>query len=144
MERQKVTNYHDEEDRRLKALLKQLDDEEAERLRRLGVDDGQKYEHFADGNVDVSHFSSVEFDMKCDELFETAPIVFVPKKGENYELERFMEKLIEMHNITIPIIHVKGQIYLVGCSKQIIQFTNDNVVLKIGGGYQVFDEYIPA
>jgi hypothetical protein len=91
----------------LKALLKQLDDEEAERLRNLGVDD-QKYEHFADGNVDVSHFSSVEFDMKCDELFETAPIPFVAKKGDNYEMERYMEKLIEMHGITIPIIHVKG------------------------------------
>ena len=141
-ERKKVTDYHEEEDRRLKMMLKQLDDEEAERLRKLGND--SKFEHFADGNVEVSHFSSVEFDMKCDELFETAPIPFVAKKGDNYQCEKMMERLIEMHHITIPIIHVKGQIYLVGCSKSIIQYTNDNVVLKIGGGYQVFDEYIPA
>ena len=46
--------------------------------------------------------------MKCKELFDTAPIPFVAKKGPNYECEKFMEKLIEMHDITIPIIHVKG------------------------------------
>ena len=131
----------------MRRLLKDLDDEEAERLRRLKKfidDDDTKYEHYAEGDVDVSHFSSVEFDMKCDELFETAPIPFVAKKGENYECEKWMERLIEENQITIPIIHVKGKIYLVGSSKSIIQYTNDNVVLKIGGGYQKFDEYIPA
>jgi len=129
----------------LRALLKRLDDEEAERLRNLGepVDDGVKHEHYADGNVDVSHFSSVDFDMKCKELFQTSPIPFVAKKGANYDCEKYMEKLIDVHDITIPIIHVKGQVYLVGSAKHIIQFTNDNVVLKIGGGYQIFDEYIP-
>ena len=35
MEKKKITDYHDEEDRRLRALLKRLDDEEAERLRNL-------------------------------------------------------------------------------------------------------------
>ena len=33
--------------------------------------------------------------------------------------------------------------YLVGCNKHIIKFTNDNVVINVGGGYEVFAEYIP-
>lgn len=45
--------------------------------------------------------------------------------------------------ITIPIIHVKGQVYLIGCQKQIVKFQSDNLILRIGGGYEKFDEYIP-
>jgi len=63
--------------------------------------------------------------LKCDELFSTRPIPFVAKKGENYKLQKELEKMINELNITIPIVHVKGSVYLVGTQKQIIQFNGD-------------------
>lgn len=84
-----------------------------------------------------------ELDLKCDELFNLVPIPFNAKKGENYALEKEIERLITQMGITIPIMHVKGQVYLIGTSKCIIQNRADQIMVRVGGGYVPFDEYIP-
>jgi len=58
-------------------------------------------------------------------------------------MEKELEKRIKQLGITIPIVHVKGVVYLVGCQKQIVKFQSDNLILRIGGGYEKFDDYIP-
>lgn len=78
------------------------------------------YEHFADGEVDLNMLSESDLDSKCDDLFNSTPIPFVVRKGENYALEKEIHRLINQLNLTIPIIHVKGQVYLIGTQKQII------------------------
>ena len=52
------------------------------------------YEHFADGYVDLNTISEDQFDIHCDELFNLYPIPFSAKKGDNYTLEKDIERLI--------------------------------------------------
>ena len=46
-------------------------------------------------------------------------------------------------NVTIPIINVKNNVFLIGTQKLILQFKSDFLMIKVGGGYEKFDEYIP-
>ena len=141
----RISKIYDDEEKRLLAMLKKIEDDEAEKLRLLKLWEEQHlyYEHFADGEVDLNMMTEEEVDGKCDELFNLIPIPFIAKKGENYVLEREIERLISQMNITIPIIHVKGMVYLIGTSKQIIQSRSDQMMVRVGGGYVPFDEYIP-
>lgn len=45
-------------------------------------------------------------------------------------------------NITIPIIHIKGSLYLVGINKIHLEQKADYVIAQVGGGYQKFEPYI--
>ena len=96
-EKKKVIGYHDGEEQRLYALLKRLDEDEAERLRRLAIPEPvtEGLEHYADGNVEIKYFTETEFDRKCDELFMQRPIPFVPQKGDNYQMEKELDKRIK-------------------------------------------------
>jgi hypothetical protein len=47
-------------------------------------------------------------------LFGNRPIHFIPKKGENFMLEKEIERIITEQNVTIPVMHVKGNVYLIG------------------------------
>jgi len=73
------------------------------------------------------------------------PIPFVPRKGEFFQIQKEIERIIKILNITIPIIHVKKDLYLIGTQKLIIQFKQENMlIVRTGGGYFRFDEYIPT
>ena len=89
-ERNRVQIYHDNEEARLLAQLRSLEDDEAEKLRLLKLWEEQHlyYEHFADGEVDLNMLSEADLDSKCDDLFNSTPIPFVVKKGDNYALEK--------------------------------------------------------
>jgi hypothetical protein len=76
-----------------------------------------KFEHFADGEVDINGLSENEIMIKCDELFRNKPIPFIPQKGEYYKVQKEIERMINELDVTIPIIHVKGEVYLIGASK---------------------------
>ena len=76
-----------------------------------------KFEHFADGEVVINGLSENEIIMKCDELFRSNPIPFIPQKGEHYKVQKEIERMINELDVTIPIIHVKGEVYLIGSSK---------------------------
>ena len=97
IEKKRISKIHDDEERRLLALLKGIEDEESEKIRLLKLWEEQHlyYEHFADGDVDLNMMTEDELDQKCDELFNLVPIPFVAKKGENYTLEKEIERLIQ-------------------------------------------------
>lgn len=54
----------------------------------------------------------------------------------------YLKRLIEEHNITIPIVHIKGSLYLVGINKIHLEQKADDVIAQVGGGYQKFEPYI--
>jgi hypothetical protein len=66
-------------------------------------------------------------------LFQKPPIKFYPRK--EIKLEMYLKRLIEEHNITIPIVHIKGSLYLVGINKIHLEQKADDVIAQVGGGY---------
>jgi hypothetical protein len=101
------------------------------------------YEHFAESYVDFTTLDEDYIDMKCTELFNMKPIIFQAKKGEYFKLQKELERLIQLNQFTIPIVHVKGMVYLIGAQKSIMQFNGDQLMVRVGGGYFRFEEYIP-
>ena len=53
-----------------------------------------------------------EIDQQCVELFSDAPIAF--KRGGNSHIDEILIQLINEMHITIPIIYLKGNQYLIG------------------------------
>lgn len=86
--------------------------------------------------------SEAELDQQCDELFEQKPIEFEPRKG--VELDQEIAKLIKEMNIRIPILHIKGKLYLIGHRRMNADIKRNEVYLRVGGGYEKFSEHIPA
>lgn len=65
---------------------------------------------------------------------------FVPRKGVkvDYEIKRMIDEMV----ITIPIIHIKDKLYLVGIQKIHMDMKAEDVIAQIGGGYEKFELYI--
>ncbi len=55
--------------------------------------------------------------MKCDELFRINPIHFIPQEGDYYKVQKEIKRMINELDVTIPILHVKREFYLIGSSK---------------------------
>ena len=51
--------------------------------------------------------------------------------------------LIEELNITLPILHIKDKLYLIGPSRMTCEMKRDFVMLRVGGGYEKFVEHLP-
>lgn len=79
--------------------------------------------------------------MQCDELFKDEPIVFVPRK--NNPIDQRIKILIIEYNLTIPIVHIKDRLYLIGCNRMTCELTRDQLMVRVGGGYERFEEYVP-
>ena len=65
---------------------------------------------------------------------------FQPRKGVkvDYELQRMIDEIV----ITIPIVWIKGTLFLVGINKIHIEMKAEDVIAQVGGGYEKFEEYI--
>lgn len=93
------------------------------------------------GNV-LEDLDEEQFEQKCLEFFAETPIKFKPKKGN--KLEEAMSKILKKHGITIPIIPIRGQLYVVGSLKTSLELKIDQVMIRVGGGggFERFDQYI--
>lgn len=78
--------------------------------------------------------------MQCDEIFAEAPIVFKPRKGN--ALDERIAQLIIQYNVRIPIVHIKDSLYLIGSNRLICILKQDNVVIRVGGGNDMFENYV--
>lgn len=69
-----------------------------------------------------------------------APMQFQPRKGVkvDYEIKRMIDEMV----ITIPIVWIKGTLYLVGINKIHMEMKAEDVIAQIGGGYEKFELYI--
>jgi len=102
-------------------------------------------EHFnetaAYGDIDLLGISEEELDQQCDELFNEAPIEFKPRKDN--EIDHMISRYIVEHSITIPIIWIKKDLYLIGSNRLSCELKRDTLMLRVGGGYEKFEEYVP-
>lgn len=155
-ERIVVVKYHDQIERDLLARLKALDDAEHQRLKELEYEEPVPHypepplddygEHFADhSEVDLNLLTEYNHDFlaKCDELFHShygAPIPFIPEvKGDKavVELDKAIQNKIQELNVKIPIIRAKtgSNVFLIGTTKHIISIKQDQIIVRVGGGY---------
>lgn len=92
------------------------------------------------GEVDFGGVTEREIQEQCEHLFMKAPMQFQPRKGVkvDYEIKRMIDEMV----ITIPIIWIKGTLYLVGINKIHMEMKAEDVIAQIGGGYEKFELYI--
>ena len=50
--------------------------------------------------------------------------------------------MIKDMNITIPILWVKGNLYLVGVNRIHLEYKSEHIIAQVGGGYEKFEMYI--
>ena len=50
---------------------------------------------------------------------------------------------INQLGLTIPIIWIKGKLYLIGSSRMSCELRNTQLMVRVGGGYEKFEEYVP-
>lgn len=95
-------------------------------------------EHYAEAGVS-QNFSETELDQNCDKLFSSPPIEF---KARNLPLEQAMYEVYTAQHITIPIIHIREKLYLIGSGRMTCDFRSDHAMVKVGGGYEKFEDYV--
>ena len=59
---------------------------------------------------------------------------FVPRPGS--KLDEKMQRIIQDNQLTIPIIWIKGELYLVGSERINCQCQGENLTVRTGGGYE--------
>jgi uncharacterized protein with PhoU and TrkA domain len=82
-----------------------------------------------------------EIEQQCDELFRTTPIPFRPRKGEI--LDESIAQIVYNQHVTIPIVHIRDGQYLIGPEKKNCVLKSGHVLVKVGGGSERFDEFVP-
>lgn len=65
---------------------------------------------------------------------------FVPRKGVKTDHE--IKRMIDEMGIKLPIVWIKGTLYLVSVNKIHIDMKADDVIAQVGGGYEKFELYI--
>ena len=81
-----------------------------------------------------------ELDDQCDELFKDMPIEFRPRK--NNQMDIMIAQIIKLQNITIPIVHIKDSLYLVGSQKVTLVIKRDSILVQKGGGTEKLENYL--
>lgn len=81
-----------------------------------------------------------ELDEQCDELFKESPIDFKPRK--NNAIDAQVAQIIKMQNITIPVVHVKDSLYLIGSQKVTLVIKRESVLVQKGGGSEKLEIFI--
>lgn len=99
-------------------------------------------EHYVDStNVKNNQISEWEIEKQVDILFSETPIHFKPRRKN--DLDENIAVCIYNQHITIPIMHIKENLYLVGPNRYNCDLKAGQAMIKAGGGYQRFDEYVP-
>ena len=51
--------------------------------------------------------------------------------------------MIQQLRITIPNLFIKEKLYLIGSVRINVDMKTDNLMLRVGGGFEKFSEYVP-
>jgi hypothetical protein len=57
-------------------------------------------------------------------------------------LEETMAMSIDIYKVKIPVVHISDSNYLIGVNKCLCELRGDKVMIRIGGGYESFGEYL--
>lgn len=101
----------------------------------------KKIEFFEPKKMGQLVFNSMdEQEQYFEHLFDTAPLEFKPRKN-NVNDEQVNNILID-YGYTIPVVHIKDKLYLVGTNRVTCDFKFNQVLVKGGGGSQKLEDYI--
>ena len=81
-------------------------------------------------NVEVEELMKSYASIKTSQSIDTSykPMIkFQPKQF--CKLDEKLEKLIKQHKVTIPIIYIRDQLYLVGTEHQTLTLQNNEVLI---------------
>ena len=167
-ERLRKKRIAEEEAQQLLARLKIIEEEEAERKKKKQLEEleakaeldkarrlreaemhaermrlGQTYtietietENTLTQEEDILGISEEELDRQCDDLFAETPIKFKPKKNDT--MDAMISMFIKELGINIPIVWIKGSLYLIGSQRLNCEVKGDQLIIRVGGGYQTF------
>jgi hypothetical protein len=65
---------------------------------------------------------------------------YVPDNGD--EVDQMLAKYLNVNNCPVPIRRLGGGYYLFGTKKIYAKILNGKLVIRVGGGYMVIDEFI--
>lgn len=135
-ERKRLLKVQNDKEIKLMADLRNLNAEEEEMIRRIKqqqIDENTTYEHFILCHSEYAGVSDAEIEEQCHVLFNKPPMKFLHHKDVRVENE--IKQMIDELNITIPIVHIKGSLYLVGDKKIHLEQKADYVIAQVGGGF---------
>lgn len=92
------------------------------------------------GDADLMGITEEEVDAQCDELFETTPIKFKARKNEI--VDKLIQGYIKTLGIKVPVVWIKGSLYLIGSQRLNCELRADQLVVRVGGGYKLFEDYV--
>ena len=81
-----------------------------------------------------------EIEAQCDIIFKCPRMQFRPRKG--HPLDEKISQIIHDLGITIPIVFIKANIYLIGSARVPCDLKNENVIVRVGGGVETFHSYV--
>jgi hypothetical protein len=91
-------------------------------------------------DADLMGLSEEEIDKQCQDMFGDPPIKFNQRPGE--PVDELIAQYIDEMNITIPIVWIKDNFYLIGSQTLICEIKRNCLLIRIGGGYESFQEYV--
>lgn len=142
-ERQRMICEKEDQGRKLQQKLQKIMKDEELQMNKIinkQIQDDIAYELFAFSDWDTGGITEDEILKKCDELFDDAPIKFQAREDSRVDLA--LKKMIEELRITIPIVWIKGKLYLIGINRINLEFKGEHLIAQIGGGAQKFEMYI--
>jgi ATP-dependent protease Clp ATPase subunit len=66
--------------------------------------------------------------------------VYKAVKGD--QVDEALEKIINAHNVALPVIRIRTGKYLIGTDAKMAEIRGSTCMVRVGGGYQKLDEYI--
>jgi hypothetical protein len=121
----------------------------AEKLRQLARMQGNLYRvstgHLQVGEEDLLHYATDvqhnerDIDIFAEQLFAEAPVWFDPRKTK---LDERMADIVWDDQITLPIIHIKDKLFLIGPNRLNCEMRTEKAMVHVGGGFQSLEEYL--
>ena len=69
------------------------------------------------------------------------PIEFIQRPANL--IDAAISQHIKTLGITIPILNINAKLYLIGVNRLSCDLRNNNLMVRVGGGFEKFIEYIP-
>jgi hypothetical protein len=92
------------------------------------------------GELELMGISEKEIDQQCDELFADTPIEFKPRRS--IEIDQIIAQMIDDLEITIPIIWIKMNQYLLGSTIFSFEIRGEQLKIKVNNLWETFEDYV--